>query len=208
MKDNREYYKLEDGRSTMDIIIDRLGIDGAIAFCEGNVIKYNQRKGKKTADPSEDEAKAYWYEKKAQELRLISKLVEAERKEKDIDVEVIIRCGLVDIRGSKEVIFKTIKNDPNKSYYLTKITLGNKVVFYEPTAANQPKISVVDGSFHIIFSSDITKKSLSAIEILNATAKQDGISIMGQYIKDSVRKYPSTKDDCFDGKEFNDGNGY
>jgi len=71
MKDNRDYYKTEDGRSTMDIIIEELGIEGAIAFCEGNVIKYNQRKGKKTTDLTEDEAKAYWYECKTLELRLI-----------------------------------------------------------------------------------------------------------------------------------------
>ena len=71
MEDNRDYYKLENGKSTMDIIIEKLGVEGAIAFCEGNVIKYNARKGKKTKDPVEDEAKAYWYSCKALELRLL-----------------------------------------------------------------------------------------------------------------------------------------
>jgi len=52
------------GREVIDIIRDRLGDAGFIAFCEGNEIKYRMRAGLK-GDAFEDLRKARWYREMA-----------------------------------------------------------------------------------------------------------------------------------------------
>ena len=64
------YYK-QGNSSCMDLIEQKLGITGAIDFCEGNCIKYEFRAGKKEGNSAEqDLAKAEWYRNKAAELGL------------------------------------------------------------------------------------------------------------------------------------------
>ena len=52
---------------TIDIIVDTLGTDGAIAYCRGNVLKYTIRMMHKSK-PLEDARKAQWYLNKTIEL--------------------------------------------------------------------------------------------------------------------------------------------
>jgi hypothetical protein len=52
---------------TIDIIVDTLGIEGAIAYCRGNVLKYTIRMMHKNA-PLTDARKAQWYLNKTIEL--------------------------------------------------------------------------------------------------------------------------------------------
>lgn len=56
------------GIETIDYIEAKLGVDGAYAFCIGNIIKYVSRAGKKTISTElEDLQKAKWYLEKAME---------------------------------------------------------------------------------------------------------------------------------------------
>lgn len=63
---NPEHYKF-GGIETINYIIAKLGIEGAINFCLGNVIKYVSRESHKNG--LEDLKKAQWYLNKAVELR-------------------------------------------------------------------------------------------------------------------------------------------
>ena len=57
------------GIETIDYIQAKLGNDGVMAFCLGNVIKYVSRAGKKDiATELEDLKKAQWYLNKAVEV--------------------------------------------------------------------------------------------------------------------------------------------
>jgi hypothetical protein len=57
------------GIETIDYIEAKLGEDGVMAFCLGNVIKYVSRAGKKDMDKEvEDLKKALWYLNKAIEV--------------------------------------------------------------------------------------------------------------------------------------------
>lgn len=63
-----EHYQSEDGIECIDAIRASLGLDGFVAYCRGNAIKYSWRSGKK-ANHAEDLRKAAWYlEKAASEL--------------------------------------------------------------------------------------------------------------------------------------------
>ena len=54
------------GVETIDYIEAKLGVDGAYAFCLGNVLKYVSRAGKKDiGKEAEDLEKAGWYLKRA-----------------------------------------------------------------------------------------------------------------------------------------------
>ena len=63
-----EHYQSESGIECIDAIRASLGLDGFVAYCRGNAIKYAWRSGKK-ANHAEDLRKAAWYlEKAASEL--------------------------------------------------------------------------------------------------------------------------------------------
>lgn len=51
----------------IDAIRSALGIEGFIAYCRGNAIKYQWRAGKK-GDTAEDLRKAAWYSSKAADV--------------------------------------------------------------------------------------------------------------------------------------------
>ncbi len=60
-----QHYKT-GGIESIDYIEAKLGIDGAYAFCMGNVIKYCSRAGKKDiTKQKEDLMKAKWYLERA-----------------------------------------------------------------------------------------------------------------------------------------------
>lgn len=62
---NPEHY-VTGGIETIDYIEAKLGVDGAYAFCLGNVLKYVSRAGKKDVGKElEDLEKAQWYLKRA-----------------------------------------------------------------------------------------------------------------------------------------------
>ena len=54
------HYNLAEGIECIDYIKQVLGEDGFIAYCHGNLIKY-QHRHKYKSNPQEDMAKAQWY---------------------------------------------------------------------------------------------------------------------------------------------------
>ena len=46
---------------TIDYIVDVLGIDGAINYCHGNVVKYTGSRLHNKQNPIQDAKKAVWY---------------------------------------------------------------------------------------------------------------------------------------------------
>ena len=54
------HYNLSGGIECIDYIKQVLGTDGFIAYCHGNMIKYQHRQKYKT-DPVENMKKAQWY---------------------------------------------------------------------------------------------------------------------------------------------------
>lgn len=63
------HYK-KDGKECIDVMEEKYGTLAVINFCECNAFKYRWRAGSKAGNPAEqDEAKAQWYERKAEELR-------------------------------------------------------------------------------------------------------------------------------------------
>jgi hypothetical protein len=55
---------------TIDYIVDVLGLDGAIDYCHGNILKYlGSRLHTKYESPVTDMKKAYWYLGKMIELQ-------------------------------------------------------------------------------------------------------------------------------------------
>ena len=54
------HYNHTDGIECIDYIKQVLGLEGFIAYCRGNVIKYNHRAFHK-GNPTEDMSKAEWY---------------------------------------------------------------------------------------------------------------------------------------------------
>lgn len=68
---NPRHYQTEDGKQVWELMIDKFGVEAFLNFCDLNVFKYEQRKGKKTTEDKDyDEAKAEWYRKMAQRIRL------------------------------------------------------------------------------------------------------------------------------------------
>lgn len=62
------HYQTDNGIECIDAIRAALGLDGFIAYCRGNAIKYGWRAGKKD-ETAQDLRKAAWYlERAAQEL--------------------------------------------------------------------------------------------------------------------------------------------
>jgi len=62
------HYQTDNGIECIDAIRAALGLDGFIAYCRGNAIKYGWRAGKKD-ETAQDFRKAAWYlERAAQEL--------------------------------------------------------------------------------------------------------------------------------------------
>jgi hypothetical protein len=59
--ENPDHYKTDSGIECIDAIRAMLGHDGFIAYCKGQVIKYNWRSGKKD-DPAVEAAKAAVYQ--------------------------------------------------------------------------------------------------------------------------------------------------
>lgn len=64
---NKPPHYTQGGIECINYIEQVLGIEGAIAFCRGNAIKYQHRAGKKW-DTVEDLKKEQWYSQKALEL--------------------------------------------------------------------------------------------------------------------------------------------
>ena len=60
------HYNHSEGIECIEYIKQVLGLDGFIAYCRGNVMKYNHRAFYK-GNPTEDMAKAEWYLKRANE---------------------------------------------------------------------------------------------------------------------------------------------
>lgn len=54
------HYNLAEGIECIDYIKQVLGEDGFIAYCHGNLIKY-QHRHKYKSNPQEDMEKAQWY---------------------------------------------------------------------------------------------------------------------------------------------------
>ena len=62
------HYQTDNGIECIDAIRAALGLDGFIAYCRGNAIKYGWRAGKKD-ETAQDLRKAAWYlERAAQEM--------------------------------------------------------------------------------------------------------------------------------------------
>lgn len=61
------HYNLNGGVECIDYIKQILGLEGFVAYCRGNVIKYNHRANYKGLTPVEDLAKAEQYLKWANE---------------------------------------------------------------------------------------------------------------------------------------------
>ncbi len=55
------HYNLTDGIECIDYIKQVLGLQGFVAYCRGNVMKYNHRATYKNATPVEDLKKAQQY---------------------------------------------------------------------------------------------------------------------------------------------------
>lgn len=55
------HYNLTDGIECIDYIKQVLGLEGFVAYCRGNVMKYNHRAAYKNASPVEDLKKAQQY---------------------------------------------------------------------------------------------------------------------------------------------------
>ena len=55
------HYNLTDGIECIDYIKQVLGLEGFVAYCRGNVMKYNHRAAYKNASPVEDLKKAAQY---------------------------------------------------------------------------------------------------------------------------------------------------
>lgn len=53
---------------TIDYIVDVLGVDGAVNYCHGNVIKYTGSRLHNKQNPVQDAEKAVWYLNKMIEL--------------------------------------------------------------------------------------------------------------------------------------------
>lgn len=53
---------------TIDYIVDVLGVEGAIEYCHGNVIKYTGSRLMTKENPVQDAKKAVWYMTKMIEL--------------------------------------------------------------------------------------------------------------------------------------------
>ena len=53
---------------TIDYIVDVLGIDGAVNYCHGNVVKYTGSRLHNKQNPVQDAEKAVWYLNKMIEL--------------------------------------------------------------------------------------------------------------------------------------------
>ncbi len=53
---------------TIDYIVDVLGVDGAINYCHGNVVKYTGSRLHNKQNPIQDAKKAVWYLNKMIEL--------------------------------------------------------------------------------------------------------------------------------------------
>ena len=69
---NPEHYQSESGIECIDAIRASLGLDGFVAYCRGNAIKYSWRSGQKS-EHAEDLRKAAWYlERAASELEKVS----------------------------------------------------------------------------------------------------------------------------------------
>lgn len=64
--DHPEHYQSEDGIECIDAIRAALGVDGFVAYCRGNAIKYAWRSDKKENN-AQDLKKAAWYLTRAAE---------------------------------------------------------------------------------------------------------------------------------------------
>jgi len=60
------HYNHTDGVECIEYIKQVLGLEGFVAYCRGNVMKYNHRAMYK-GNPTEDMSKAEWYLSKANE---------------------------------------------------------------------------------------------------------------------------------------------
>lgn len=58
---------------TIDYIVDVLGVEGAMAYCHGNVLKYTGTRLFGKSKPVEDAKKAIWYLNKLAELKEFEK---------------------------------------------------------------------------------------------------------------------------------------
>lgn len=66
---NHPSHYQKGGRECIDVMVEEFGVEAVINFCKCNTFKYRWRAGLKEGQAAEtDEAKAQWYERKAEEL--------------------------------------------------------------------------------------------------------------------------------------------
>ena len=67
---NHPSHYQKGGKECIDVMEEEFGTAAVIDFCICNAFKYRFRAGHKVGNPAEqDEAKALWYEAKAEELK-------------------------------------------------------------------------------------------------------------------------------------------
>lgn len=70
---NHPSHYLKNGMECIDVMIEKFGTEAVINFCECNEFKYLWRAGLKEGNSAEtDRAKAAWYRKKAEELKIVN----------------------------------------------------------------------------------------------------------------------------------------
>ena len=65
---NQPPHYVKGSIETIDYMVDVLGVDGAIQYCHGNVIKYTGHRLFAKGNPVQDAKKAVWYLNKMIEL--------------------------------------------------------------------------------------------------------------------------------------------
>lgn len=92
-----DHYKAANGKDTIDKIVRQLGERAAIAFCQGNVIKYNDRAGKKPGNSKEqDLEKAAEYGRRSE---LIESMIDLDEEFTEMLLKTITR--IADYKGKK-----------------------------------------------------------------------------------------------------------
>lgn len=65
---NQPPHYVKGAIETIDYMVDVLGVDGAIQYCHGNVLKYTGHRLFAKGNPVQDAKKAVWYLNKMIEL--------------------------------------------------------------------------------------------------------------------------------------------
>ena len=112
-----DYYN-QDGRpECIDEIKKELGLFGAVYFCQGNILKYSYRDGKKDGSDN-DIYKSVWYKNKADELMDEIRELSAKNMEK-FNAETLFPLVAEEFSELLQVLCKIIRkhnDDTDKSY--------------------------------------------------------------------------------------------